>query len=88
MKTPVRQCAACRGHFDKKELIRVVRRPDGTVAVDDKGKMPGRGVYICKKSECLKRALKQDAFSHALGVKVPPETEDEISLALQEGQNG
>ncbi len=88
MKIPVRQCAACREHFPKKELLRIVRTPDGRIETDDRGKLPGRGVYICRKEACLARALKQNALSRALGAEIPPETAELLRSRIAEGAHG
>ena len=54
-KIPMRQCLGCREMFPKRELIRVVRSPEGELSLDFKGKAPGRGAYLCGKPECLKK---------------------------------
>jgi predicted RNA-binding protein YlxR (DUF448 family) len=64
----------------KRELIRVVRSPEGAVSIDLRGKASGRGAYVCGGSAaCLKRAVKSRALSRALGVPVP----DEITARLE-----
>ncbi|MDR1669354.1 MAG: YlxR family protein [Oscillospiraceae bacterium] len=68
---PVRQCAGCREHLPKRELLRVIRTPEGTVAFDPTGKAQGRGVYLCRKSGCLKRIRKSRALERALKAPVP-----------------
>ena len=88
MKTPLRQCAACREHFEKRDLLRIVRKPDGTVEPDDRGKTPGRGVYICRKEACLDRAIKQGAFARSLGTEIPPEVTEEIRRMIREAPCG
>ena len=57
-KTPMRKCVGCGEMKPKKELIRIVTDPEGNVSVDPTGKKAGRGAYICKSSECLKKAGK------------------------------
>lgn len=70
-KIPMRQCLGCREMKPKKELIRVVRSPEGEVTIDLKGKSPGRGAYVCRSCECLKKAVKSKALERALEVAVP-----------------
>ena len=70
-KIPMRQCLGCREMKPKRELIRVVRSPENEVSLDFKGKMPGRGAYVCRNVECLKRAIKSKALSRAFGVEIP-----------------
>ena len=50
-KVPVRMCAGCGGRFDKRDLVRVVRTPQGDVQLDLTGKMAGRGAYVCPVSD-------------------------------------
>ena len=70
-KVPLRQCLGCREMKPKKELMRVVRSPEGEVSLDFKGKSPGRGAYVCGCADCLKRAVKSRALERALGVEIP-----------------
>ena len=56
-KIPMRQCLGCREMKPKRELIRVVRSPQGEISLDSHGKKPGRGAYLCPNQDCLKRAL-------------------------------
>ena len=72
-KIPMRQCTGCREMKPKKELIRVVRSPEGEIAIDFKGKMPGRGAYICPQEACLKKAVKSKALERAFSVQIPEE---------------
>ena len=55
-KIPMRQCMGCRERKPKRELIRVVRSPEGAVSLDFQGKAPGRGAYLCPDPNCLKKA--------------------------------
>ena len=70
-KIPQRQCLGCREMKNKKDLIRVVRSPEGAISLDFKGKLPGRGAYVCGSAECLKKAVKSRALERALGVEIP-----------------
>ena len=79
-KVPMRQCVGCREMKPKKELIRVVRSPEGTVSLDLKGKLPGRGAYVCPDLECLKRARKSRALERAFSAPLP----DEVWQALED----
>ena len=69
-KTPMRMCVGCREMKEKRELLRVVRSPEGIVSIDHKGKAPGRGAYICKSETCLTRAVKQKQLERALETKI------------------
>ena len=85
MAEPMRMCAGCREHAPKKDLIRVVRTPEGELLLDAKGKAPGRGVYICRKAECLKKAHKSRALERALNITIPPEAYETLEAALNGG---
>lgn len=72
-KTPMRMCAGCREMKPKQELVRVIRTPEGAVRVDTTGKASGRGVYVCRNEECLKKSIRSKALSRALEVPVGEE---------------
>ena len=57
-KIPMRKCTGCNEMKPKKELVRVVRSPEGEISLDLTGKKPGRGAYVCRDEECLKKARK------------------------------
>ena len=77
-KIPMRQCVGCREMLEKRSLVRIVRSPEGEVSLDPTGKKPGRGAYLCKSAECLKKAIKTRALGRALGAEIP----DEVLLGL------
>ena len=79
-KIPLRRCCGCGESFPKKELIRVVRTPDGAVQMDFTGKLSGRGVYVCRSLTCFKKARKANRFASALEMAVS----DEVLSALEE----
>ena len=72
-KIPMRQCLGCREMKPKRELLRVVRSPEGEVSLDTRGKKPGRGAYVCPNADCLKKAVKTRALSRALETEIPDE---------------
>ena len=76
---PMRQCLGCRTMMGKRELMRVVRSPEGEVSIDFKGKKPGRGAYLCPKAECFGKAKKSRALQRALKTDIP----DEVFEALE-----
>ena len=81
-KIPMRMCVGCREMKEKKSLIRVVRSPEGEVSLDPVGKKPGRGAYVCRSADCLKRAIRQKQLERQLDVTLPPETAAAINSAL------
>lgn len=86
-RVPLRQCLGCREMKPKPELVRVVRSPEGGVSVDLRGKAPGRGAYVCRSADCLKKALRSKALGRALGVEIPPEIYDALTeqMEVQDG---
>ena len=83
-KIPFRMCTGCMEMKPKKELIRVVKSPEGEVSVDLTGKKSGRGAYICKNKECLEKAFKAKRLSRNLDVAI----NEEIYNRLREEING
>lgn len=69
-KIPMRMCKGCGEMFDKRTLVRVVRSPEGEVSLDLTGKKSGRGAYVCKNADCLKKARKKKAFERELNVQI------------------
>lgn len=70
-KVPLRKCLGCMSSFPKKDLIRVVKTPEGEVVLDLSGKKSGRGAYICKNSACLKKAIKSKRIQNNLEIEIP-----------------
>lgn len=83
-KIPLRRCLATGEQFPKKELLRVVRTPEGTVVVDEKGKANGRGAYISRSLEAVEIAKKKKVFDRELEVAVPEEIYDELIRIIGE----
>ncbi len=68
----------------KKELIRVVRAPEGAVSLDFKGKLPGRGAYVCPNPACLAKARKSRALERAFEAALPPEVYEALEQQMKE----
>ena len=68
---------------DKKALIRVVRSPEGAISLDFKGKMPGRGAYVCPDAQCLKKARKSRALERAFDMAIPTEVYDQLEQQME-----
>ena len=81
-KIPQRQCVGGREMKDKKPLIRVVRSPEGEISLDFVGKKPGRGAYVCRDVECLKRARKSRALERAFETAIPAEVYDAMEREM------
>ena len=83
-KIPQRQCLGCREMKNKKDLIRVVRSPEGEISLDFKGKTPGRGAYVCPNSQCLAKARKSKALERAFETAIPAEVYDQLEQQMGE----
>lgn len=81
-KIPLRQCLGCREMKPKRELIRVVRAPEGEISLDFKGRKSGRGAYVCPNGECLKRARKARALERAFSAQIPEEVYDALEQQM------
>ncbi len=70
---PLRTCIACRDTKTKRELLRIVRTPDGHVLIDATGKKSGRGAYLCAKLSCWQKALKEKRFEQQFEIEISAE---------------
>jgi predicted RNA-binding protein YlxR (DUF448 family) len=80
---PLRTCIVCQEKHPKRELIRVVRRPEGVIELDPTGKLSGRGAYLCRDCECWEPVLVQRQLQKALQCKVTPEDVAALRLAAE-----
>ena len=85
-KIPERQCLGCNEHRPKKELLRVVRTPEGEILLDFTGKKSGRGAYICRDVKCLKKARRSMRIDRSLGVSIPAEVYDRMESELSDDE--
>ncbi len=81
-KIPMRTCIGCGTEKPKKELVRVVRDPEGQLSVDLTGKKNGRGAYICHDTECLKKAKKGRRLEKTFSMQIPDEVYDELMRGI------
>ena len=81
---PERSCVACRTKCDKSDLLRIVRSPQGTVALDLTGRAPGRGAYVCQSAACLQTALTTHKLARALRVDLTPDDGAALCRAFAE----
>ncbi len=84
-KIPMRMCLGCGEMKPKREMIRIVRQPDGAIKADVTGKLSGRGAYICPRTECLAQAKKarrmEKSFSCRISEDVYAALEQELKAA-------
>ena len=77
-KIPQRMCIACRTMKNKADLLRIVRMPDGEIKLDAKGKVAGRGAYICDDIHCIELCLKKKLLNKVFSSEIPEEIYDYI----------
>ena len=81
-KIPMRKCLATNASFPKKELLRVVKTPEGDIKVDETGKLNGKGAYLSKSIEALTIAKQRKVLDRALEVSIPEEVYLEIERII------
>lgn len=84
-KVPLRKCIGCGEMKPKQELVRVVRSPQGEISLDLTGKKPGRGAYVCRSEQCLKKARKAGRVEKAFECAVPGEVYDRLEEEMRSG---
>ena len=89
---PQRSCIVCRESKDKSELLRIVRRPDGSVVIDQTGHEAGRGAYVCRSGDCMQAAIKKRALNRAFKQQLDQSVYDGLAEAIsgagQKDSNG
>lgn len=86
-KPPVRMCIACRGAYEKKQMLRIVKDKDGNISLDFTGKKAGRGAYICDKPECIEKCVKNKILGRVFEQEVSSEVYDAIKRQYADKQN-
>ncbi|WP_276619046.1 RNase P modulator RnpM [Syntrophomonas wolfei] len=87
-KQPQRMCVGCREMKNKRELVRIVRSPQGDIDLDTTGKKPGRGAYICPEPECLKQAIKGKRLQKALEQNIPDGVLEKLREQINQDKTG
>ncbi len=82
-KIPMRMCTGCGEMKPKRELVRVVKSPEGAISLDLTGKKPGRGAYVCRSVECLKKARKARRLERVFSSQIPDEVYDMMEKELE-----
>ena len=83
-KVPMRQCVGCGEMKGKKEMMRVLRTAEGDIVLDVTGKKNGRGAYLCKSMECLKKATKSKGLERSIKMNIPNEVYDSLEREFEE----
>lgn len=77
-KIPMRQCVGCGEMKSKKEMLRVLKTVEGPIVLDVTGKKNGRGTYLCRKQDCLKKAIKGKGLERSFKMSIPTEVYDSL----------
>lgn len=83
-KMPVRRCVGCQEMKNKKEMIRVIRTPEGEFELDATGKKNGRGAYLCPSRECLEKAVKSKGLERSFKQAIPPEVYSRLEKEMDD----
>ena len=80
---PQRMCMVCRERTEKDRLIRIVKNKNGSICIDQTGKLEGRGAYLCKGKDCIRRAQKRKALERAFSCKVEEAVYEELQAIAE-----
>ena len=80
---PVRMCVGCQEMKNKKEMIRVIKKPEGTFMLDATGKKNGRGAYVCPSEECLQLARKNKGLERSFKQAIPAEVYESLEKEME-----
>ena len=83
-KVPLRQCIGCGQMKGKKEMMRILRTTEGEIVLDMTGKKNGRGAYLCRSSDCLKKARKGKGLERSFKMNIPNEVYDQLEKEFEE----
>ncbi|MCD7746221.1 MAG: YlxR family protein [Lachnospiraceae bacterium] len=82
-KVPLRKCTGCLEMKGKKEMLRILRTPEGEILMDETGRKNGRGAYLCRSMECFEKARKNKGLERSLKVKIPEETYESLKKEIE-----
>ena len=85
-KIPMRMCTGCGEMKPKRELIRVVKSPEGQISLDKTGRSPGRGAYVCPDLACFQKARKSKRLERVFASAIPEEVYDALERELSDGE--
>lgn len=83
-KIPMRQCIGCGEMKSKKELLRILKTAEGEISLDATGRKNGRGAYLCRSRDCLRRAIKTKGLERSFQMKIPPEVYGRLEKEFEE----
>ena len=82
-KIPMRMCVGCREMKEQRDLIRIVRTPEGDAVLDPTGKKSGRGAYVCRRAECLQRAIRQKQLERQLEITLTQDITEALTGEME-----
>lgn len=82
-KTPMRQCIGCGEMKEKRELLRVLKTPEGEILIDDTGRKNGRGAYLCRSVSCMEKAIKTKGLERSFQMAMGPEVYDSLKKEME-----
>lgn len=83
-KVPMRQCVGCREMKNKRDMIRILKTPEGIFMLDPTGKKNGRGAYLCRDAQCLAKAKKSKALDRSFRMSIPLEVYERLESEWEE----
>lgn len=86
-KIPMRQCVGCGEMREKKEMMRVLKSTEGPIVLDMTGKKNGRGAYLCKSAECLKKARRNKGLERSFKLSIPDEIYENLEKEFAKGES-
>lgn len=82
-KVPMRKCTGCQEMKSKKEMLRILRTPEGEIVLDVTGRKNGRGAYLCPRRDCFEKAMKNKGLERSLKVRIPTETYESLKKEIE-----
>lgn len=83
-KVPQRQCVGCGEMKNKKEMIRILKTPEGTFTLDTTGRKNGRGAYLCPYMECFRKAVKGRGLERSFKMAIPKEVYETLEKEMEQ----
>lgn len=83
-KVPLRQCVGCREMKSKRDMIRILKTPEGRFLLDPTGRKNGRGAYLCRDPQCLEKAKKSKALDRSFRMNIPLEVYESLEREWEE----
>lgn len=83
-KVPMRKCIGCQEMKNKKEMMRVLKTPEGEIAIDLTGRKNGRGAYLCFSKECFEKSIKNKGLERSLKTPIPASVYEKLKEEIDQ----